>query len=76
VEPPRDHEVDDEKEVVLELDHDPLPHASHALDLFPGELFWVGSDGAKQEGVSELEPFETGTADPFLEGLYVDGDVR
>lgn len=70
------HQVDDEKQIGAEFQHDALadtPNAGHRLAVDRFER-WI--DGAEDEGAKELQALETMANDEPLERLEIDNDVR
>src|SRR5947207_9597987 len=58
-----DHQMDDDEELVLELDHDPLADAAHAADAFAFDLGGRGVDGAKDERAEKADAIQRRAGD-------------
>ncbi len=73
--PARDHQMDDEKKIVVEFEDDALADAAHAAhDLAVDDVNrWI--DGAEDEGAEEIEAFEALADDVAGQRFDVDNDV-
>src|SRR5215831_18029323 len=75
VQAPCDHQVDDQEQIIVELDHDALAKPTQRLD----GASMRGGDGrlerADHEGAGQPHALERGAADARVERLDVDGDV-
>ena len=76
VQPAGDHQMQDEPELVVEPDGDPLSQATDLADLLAEGGFQRRVEGSKQEGAAYSHVTERLTDDPPLERLNVDRDVR
>lgn len=75
LESPGDHQVDDEKQIVLELPHQPLaepPESKHLPAV--GVIDWR-IEGADQEGAGETNALEPLAGDARAERMQVELDV-
>src|SRR5262249_40059730 len=75
VKPARDHEVQDEKKVVLEPDHDALAQSTQREDAPPRGRGERRIDGAEEERGGEAGALGTGGGGTRPQRLHVDGDV-
>src|SRR6185437_14982247 len=74
-EPSRDHEVDDEKELIAEAEHDAFPDAAHTGHM-PTLVFGDGwSHGAQHEGSFDARVFQRLPAHPWRKLLEIDRDI-
>ena len=73
--PPGDHQVDDEKQIVVEGEHEALADAAHTAN----GLGMNGSerriDGAQDEGAVQGDPLEAAADDVARQRLEIDDDV-
>ena len=67
--------MDDEEEVGLEREHDPLAQPAHAGDAAPFRVRDRRIDGTEHEGADEAHPLERLARRSALERLDVDRDV-
>jgi hypothetical protein len=75
VEATGDHEVKDEMEISLEVEHDPLSEAPEPDDAAALDLRQRRIHRAEQEGTGESNAHERFSDDAGLEGDEIGGDV-
>lgn len=74
--PPGDHEMDDDEELVLQLPHEALAHPAKEEHPAAGERGEGWIDGAEDERVRQSDGFQPAAEDAALERLQIDHDVR
>ena len=72
----RDHEVQNEKEVALESNHDALAEPSEPGDPAAGRVRQRRVDGTEQERARDPRALQPGAGDARFESFDVDDDVR
>ena len=75
MQPTRDHEMEDDEELVVHLENDPFPEAFHAGDSFANQISEWRFDCAQQERRLESNFLERLPNDASTERLDVDGNV-
>src|SRR5688500_11032093 len=75
VQPPGDHQVQDEEEIALQADDDAFSEAGQRQYLLAYHLADRWHCGAKQERIEELNLLQPRAADQPLEAFQIDGDI-
>ena len=73
--PPRDHQVDDQEELVVELEHDALADAPHAADDLAGDRVDRRRHRAQDERARQHHLFEHSAGHLRPQRFHVDHDV-
>ena len=71
----RDHQVQDEKERIAEVEDDPFADAAHADDRAAIDRLDRRIDRAEHEGAEEREPLEPAANHEAIQGFEVDNDI-
>jgi hypothetical protein len=75
VQPPCDHQVQDQEDLAVQLDHDPLAQPSHASYGPPFRVRKRRRDRPEEERAREAHLLQALAADQVGQALHVDHDV-
>ena len=75
VQPPRDHQMENEEELIVELEDDPLAKPAQATNRFAERGIEGRVEGADEEGMGNPNPIERPPGDAPVETLDVHDDV-